>query len=105
MDESLEYVSLGRAGRAHSNYRELAIELGIPGIILLAAWLVWLGQACWRRRRDSDCWLAYVVFASCITISLQSALDYPLRNHAMLAVAGLLLVFLLPFRPVAEGEA
>lgn len=98
VDESLEYVSPGRAGRAHNDYLELVIELGLPGLALLVAWLVWLGQACWRRRRDPDHWLAFAAYAACIAIGLQSALDYPLRNHAMLALAGLLVVFLLPPR-------
>ncbi|MEO5706810.1 MAG: hypothetical protein ABIT10_03300 [Alteraurantiacibacter sp.] len=39
-----------------------------------------------------------------IVIALQSVLDYPLRNHAMLAVAGVLIVLLLPAREPSEAQ-
>ena len=45
IDESLENMSVKRAGRAHNDYLEVAIEAGLPGIILIGAWLallVWL---------------------------------------------------------------
>ena len=102
VDESLEYVSPARAGRAHNDYLELAVELGLPGLFVLACWWVWIGLACYRRQGDPDRWLARAAFLSFVAIALQASFDYPLRNHAMLAVAGLLVVLLLPPRPRAE---
>ena len=32
-------MSVKRAGRAHNDYLEVAIEAGLPGIILIGAWL------------------------------------------------------------------
>ncbi|WAT17020.1 O-antigen ligase family protein [Aurantiacibacter sp. MUD11] len=98
IDESLAYVSPGRAGRAHNDYIELAIETGVIGILVLLAWFAWLGWATWQRRNDADRWLAFAAIVSFTCIALQSVLDYPLRNHAMLCIAGLLVVLLLPAR-------
>lgn len=95
-DESLEYVSPAKAGRAHNDYLELAIESGVIGLLLLAGWFAWLAHAMWRRRHDPDRWLAAAAMVSFVAIALQSVLDYPLRNEAMLCVAGLLVVLMMP---------
>lgn len=98
IDESLEYVSPAKAGRAHNDYLELTIETGAIGLLLLLAWFFWLGKAVWRRRHDRDKWLAFAAHTALVCVALQSVLDYPLRNQALLCIAGLLVVFLLPDR-------
>lgn len=94
VDESLEYVSPRRAGRAHNDYIELSIEAGIAGLLLLGCWLAWCaGEATrggdWVDRRVR---LSAGLAVACI--ALQSALDYPLRNQTMLVVAALLVVLI-----------
>ena len=96
IDESLEYVSPAKAGRAHNDYVELAIESGAVGLLLLLAWFAWLAIAVWRRRRDEDRWLAVAAHASLVCVALQSVLDYPLRSQALLCTAAVLVVMLLP---------
>ncbi|WP_343805390.1 O-antigen ligase family protein [Alteraurantiacibacter aestuarii] len=98
IDESLEYVSLARAGRAHNDYVEIAIESGLLGPLLVLAWFVWIGMAATRRTGDSDRWLAFGAAASLACIALQSGIDYPLRNEAMLCVAAIMIVLLFPPR-------
>lgn len=97
--ESLEFISPARSGRAHNDYVELAIESGIAGYVLLLGWFVWLGLACWNRRGQPDRWLGHAAWAGTICLALQSVLDYPLRNEALLCLAGLLVVLLLPPPP------
>ncbi len=94
IDESLEYLSLARAGRAHNDYLELAIETGIVGPLLLLLWLGWGSYASLRGGPAEERWLRLAASASLVCIALQSVLDYPLRNQAMLSLAALMIVLL-----------
>lgn len=94
LHESLEYVSPRRAGRAHNDYLELGMEAGLAGLILIVGWLGWLALATWRLRSRLDPWLAFGGSAGLSCIVLQSLLDYPLRNQAILCLAALLIAIL-----------
>ena len=94
IDESLENLTKRRAGRAHNDYIELAIEAGAPGLALAAAWLVLIGWLSWRVRRASQRWAAWSGSVFLLAIALQSITDYPLRNQTMLVFAGLALLLL-----------
>lgn len=93
VDESLEYVSSRTAGRAHMDYYELAIEAGAAGLLLAAAWLVWLAVASWTALRRLD-WMALAGTGIAICIAAQSLLSFPLRNQTMLAMAALAIALL-----------
>ena len=89
VDESLEYLMPARAGRAHNDYLEIAIEAGLPGIALALAWLVWLGRAGWQLRKSGSR-TASAATVGLVLIALQSSIDYPMRNQAILCIAALL---------------
>ena len=94
VDESLEHIGTLRAGRAHNDYLEIAIEAGIAGLVILASWLAlvgWLTLRASGRRKRWEAWSGSMVVAA---IALQSLVDYPLRTQAMLAVAAFALVLL-----------
>lgn len=95
-DESLEYVSQRRAGRAHNDYLEIAIEAGAFGLALVAAWTLWAFVSAWQAIAAPQRWPALGGFAILLTIGLQSVLDYPLRNQTMLCLAGLAVLLLAP---------
>lgn len=97
VDESLENITLRRAGRAHNDYIELTIEAGLPGLALAALWLVLLAWLAWRARRSPDRWIAWSGAAILLTVAAQSITDYPLRNQTMLAVAAFALLVLARF--------
>ena len=92
--ESLEYVTLRRAGRMHNDYLEVALEAGAAGLALIAAWLAWCAWSSLIGRRGEDRWIALGAGFGIAAIALQSLLDYPLRNQTMLCVAALLIVLL-----------
>lgn len=94
-DESLEHLSPRKAGRAHNDYLELAIEAGLPGMIMLAAWLIWMAYMAAATRKSGHHWQAWAGGAILLAIALQSISDYPLRNQAMLALAALAVSLLL----------
>jgi len=94
VDESLENLTRRRAGRAHNDYIELAIEAGIAGLTLAASWALLIGWLSWCARRSSLRWAAWSGSAFLLAIALQSITDYPLRNQTILAFAGFALALL-----------
>lgn len=97
IDESLENLTVRTAGRAHNDYLELAIEAGIPGLVLAAAWLLLVLWLCWRARHSRHRWIAWSGGIVLLTIALQSITDYPLRNLSLMAFGSFALVLLARF--------
>ncbi|PNU04069.1 O-antigen ligase family protein [Novosphingobium guangzhouense] len=94
VDESLETLSFGRARRAHNDLLEISVESGIFGLLLLVGWLVlvvWETVRSWHAREGTSV-APIVVFAMLL---MQSTVDYPLRNQAMLCVASAMLAMML----------
>lgn len=106
IDESLENMTVRRAGRAHNDYLEVAIEAGLPGLALVAGWLALLLWLSWRARRAPDRWIAWSGAAILLAIALQSITDYPLRNQTILALGSYALIILTRFGapPTRAGE-
>ena len=79
--------------RAHNDFLELALEAGLPGLLLLTALggaLVWRMV---RRLRDAGAVegpRAQVWFAAGVLVLLatHSLVDYPLRSMALATLAG-----------------
>ncbi len=94
MHKSLEYVSPRRAGRAHNDYIELAIESGIIGLSLAALWLLWCAFPALKAGPAADRFMRFAAGSGVAAIALQSLLDYPLRNQTLLCVAAVLVVLL-----------
>jgi O-antigen ligase len=109
VDESLEHISARRAGRAHNEVLELAIEAGPFALLLVAAWIVWTVQAGWSALRDEQRrWPALAGIGVLLAAALQSLLEFPLRNQTMLCVAAFAVVLLAPplwaRKPVAPSS-
>lgn len=104
--ESLEFVSARKAGRLHSDWIEIAIEGGIFALLVALAWLLWIATAVLRRDAVGDLWLRLGAGLGLACIAMQSILDYPLRNQALLCVAALLVVLLVaPMREVVVNKS
>lgn len=87
VDESLEHLEAKRAGRAHNDYLEVAIEAGGFGLSVIVMWICWLAFASWRSMSGQMRWQGVGAGIALLLIALQSALDYPLRNQTTLALA------------------
>lgn len=94
VDESLENMTMRRAGRAHNDYIELAIESGVAGLAVAGFWLMLLGWLSWCVRHSPQRWAAWTGASFLLAIALQSITDYPLRNQTILAFAGFALLLL-----------
>ena len=87
IDESLENITSRRAGRAHNDYLELAIEAGAAGFLLIALWAGWILWSTWTALGNERRWDALAHSGILLAIALQSLVDYPLRNQTMLCLA------------------
>lgn len=96
LDESLENLTPGRAARAHNEYLETMLELGILGPVFLGSWAVMIVVAASRGIRGAtDLGSRAAALAVFILFAFQSILDYPLRSQTLLCVAGLMLGILI----------
>lgn len=104
VDEALESMTPNRAGRAHNDYLELAIEAGVFGLLLAVSWLALVAFLCWRASRSPMRWPALAGGTILLAIALQSITDYPLRNQAVLALAGFAMVLLARIADRADAD-
>ena len=90
---------------AHNDYAELALETGVPGMLLMIAFLAWWGRAAWRSWRYVDAG-AYARAASIASgaILLHSLVDFPLRTAAISGVLAMCLALLVE-RPAPAARA
>jgi len=72
---------------AHNDYLELVLETGIPGLLLIAAFLFWWGSTAVGRWRDNvaDPFVKAAVIASAALLA-HSLVDFPLRTSALSAL-------------------
>ncbi len=86
MHQPDRYTSTTWVNHAHNDYAELYLELGVPGLLLIAAFLVWFvrtGYRIWRRRTEHNSLIAQAACLSIALMLLHSLVDYPLRTAAM----------------------
>lgn len=95
MFETPEVLLQPYVNHAHNEWLELALEGGVPAIILLAAFLVWFGSASlslWRRQpadvANLDLALARAATIIVTVLVLHSTVDYPLRTTALMVLFG-----------------
>jgi O-antigen ligase len=105
--ESRDQISTTYVIHAHDDYIELALELGVAGILLMIAFLTWWARAVWRTWRDADAGI-YARAASIATaaILVHSLVDFPLRTAAIDAAFAMCLALLIDRRaPVARERS
>ena len=91
---------------AHNDYLEIALETGVPGILLVALFFLWwLGRAgaAWRSSAQDRYALAAAIASAAVLV--HSLVDYPLRTAALGAImaACLGLVAQPRFRPTGKN--
>jgi O-antigen ligase len=80
------------ANRAHNDFAELWLEAGVPGLVLVAIFLVWFllrARQVWRRSApgsEIDLSIARAATVVVVLLLAHSLVDYPLRTGAMTAI-------------------
>jgi len=109
--EAVETLRNAYVNHAHNDYLEVWLETGLPGLAVVALFLLWFARTgfdAWRQRGvEGDLACAGSIIVA--TLALHSLVDYPLRTGAMSALFGFACALMLPFlgqtaaRPAAEA--
>ena len=97
--EPLAEMGASFAERAHNDPLQIAIEAGVPGLVLAAAFMLLIGMQAarnfliWRRRPLRDDPLQSVIAVALAVPLLHAWVDYSLRTMAVSVMAGLLLAY------------
>lgn len=96
---SREYVN-----HAHNDYLEVVLELGLPGLLLMLAFLAWWAMRSWAVWRSdfAGANLARAGSVIILIVLLHSVVDYPLRTSAIAAVFAMACAFMVPPPPPRE---
>lgn len=90
---------------AHSDLLEIVLETGIPGIVLLALFLLWWGTravAVWRAAEVDR--LAQAAVVASAAVMAHSLVDYPLRTAAIASLFAFCLAMMAGARERVSGE-
>lgn len=93
---------------AHNDYAEIYLELGLPGLLLVASFLLWFGVNAiriWRLPHGEKHMFAKAAALSMALLLLHSLVDYPLRTSALAAFAAVMLAFMNRSTDRAEAKA
>ena len=71
---------------AHNDYVEIAVETGVPGVLLLAAFLLWWFGAAAKAWRSGGSPYARAAAVASAAILVHSFVDFPLRTAAISTV-------------------
>src|SRR5205814_3380001 len=90
---------------AHNDYAELALEMGLPGIVLLFLFLAWWIAAAWRAWRSVEAGpYARAASIASAAVLVHSLVDFPLRTAAIGASFAMCLALLIDRRPATRQE-
>lgn len=108
--ENDENVPSTFVNHAHNEYLQLALELGVPGMLVVVIFVLWLGwkiAETWVSRTDYGSLLRIKKAASialCVPV-LHSIIDYPLRSPAVATLAAACLAVLIARRERSGAPA
>jgi O-antigen ligase len=106
--EDPNLVTSTRSTHAHNDYLEIALELGLPGVLFLLLFLAWWGRAALETWRSPEAqpYVRAAVIASAAFLA-HSLVDFPLRTAALSSVLAMCLAFLsdrVRSDPTQKGE-
>ena len=90
---------------AHNDYLELAIEAGVPAVLLIPFFLAWWGRSVLQMMQSpaSDQYAFAGAIASAALL-IHSLVDYPLRTAAMSTVFAMCVVLIVLSRRTSQSE-
>jgi O-antigen ligase len=93
---------------AHNDYLEIALETGLPGVVLVLLFLAWLVRFAWNRWNEpqGDPFAQAATIASAAILA-HSLVDFPLRTSAMAGVFAVAIALIAQsrLRVVARTES
>ena len=103
--EDRDQVGHVRVNHAHNDYLELALELGVPGILLIAAFLLWWFRVAWRSWQFAEAgpYARAASIASAVLLA-HSLVEFPLRTAALSGAFAMCLALMVERRGPREPE-
>jgi O-antigen ligase len=90
---------------AHNDYVEVALELGLAGIVLMLLFLAWWAAAVWRVWRTAEAGpFARAAAIASAAVLVHSLVDFPLRTAAIAACFAMCLALLADSRAAPLKE-
>ena len=90
---------------AHNDYAEIALELGIAGVVLLLLFFAWWGMAVWRTWRTAEAGpYARAAAIASAAILVHSLVDFPARTAAIAACLAMCLALIADHRSAPPKE-
>ena len=89
---------------AHNDWLEWTLETGLPGLLLLAAFLVWYVRGLRRTWSATEAALGRAGSIAILVVLLHSLVDYPVRTAAIAALCALCLALMVPASAGADPE-
>jgi O-antigen ligase len=103
--ESATQVTTTYVVHAHNDYAELALEFGLPGIVLMVLFVAWWARAVWSTWRTAEAGpFARAAAVASAAILIHSLVDFPLRTAAISACFGMCLALLADGRAAPPKE-
>jgi O-antigen ligase len=103
--EAPDQVTTTYVIHAHNDYVELALETGLPGMIVMLLFLAWWAVAVWRVWRTAEAGpFARAAAIASGAILIHSVVDFPLRTAAISACFGMCLALLADRRAPAPSD-
>ena len=103
--ESADHVTPEYVVHAHNDYAELALELGLAGVLLIGVFLAWWTAAVragWRTGGGGP--YARAASITSAVILVHSVVDFPLRTAAISATFAMCLGLLINRRPAQRQD-
>jgi O-antigen ligase len=103
--EKPDQVTQDYVVHAHNDYAEVALELGVAGVMLIIAFLAWWAVAVWRAWRTVEAGpFARAAAIASAAVLIHSLVDFPLRTAAISACFGMCLALLADSRAAPPKE-
>ncbi|HET7605282.1 MAG TPA: O-antigen ligase family protein [Sphingomicrobium sp.] len=104
--ERPEQVTATYVVHAHNDFAELALELGVAGIVLMLLFLAWWAAAVWRAWSSAEAGpFSRAAAVASGAILVHSLVDFPLRTAAVGACFAMCLALLAGSRSVRRAES
>nr|WP_283937905.1 O-antigen ligase family protein [Sphingomonas caseinilyticus] len=105
LTEDADRIDRYYVNHAHNDYLELAVETGLPGVLLIILFMLWWGRSVVQMLRSpaADQFAMAGAIASA-AILLHSLVDYPLRTAAISAVFAMSIVLVIQSRRTAQKD-
>ncbi|HZF43598.1 MAG TPA: O-antigen ligase family protein [Sphingomonadaceae bacterium] len=105
--EPTEDITAYYVNHAHNDYAEVALELGVPGLLALLGFLLWWLKQSWKAWRSKYDGVALARAGSIAigVVVLHSLVDYPIRTSAIATVVAMCAAFMIQPPPARRERS